>query len=72
MMLEVGKMDEIIDCPRCRVKMKQATRENVTIDYCTKCGGLWLDKGEMEKLLEIAMKPAERLKKKKIKSKKKR
>ncbi|MBW3016881.1 zf-TFIIB domain-containing protein, partial [Candidatus Woesearchaeota archaeon] len=45
-------MDEIIDCPRCHKKMKQATREDVTIDYCKKCGGLWLDKGEMEKIIE--------------------
>ncbi|MBW3012294.1 zf-TFIIB domain-containing protein, partial [Candidatus Woesearchaeota archaeon] len=63
-------------------KMKQATREDVTIDYCKKCGGLWLDKGEMEKIIEIqhrAMekfskqekKQKERLKKQKTKSKKK-
>jgi Zn-finger nucleic acid-binding protein len=33
---------------------------------------LWLDKGEMQKLVEIARKPMERLKKQKPKSRKKR
>jgi len=64
-------MNEIIECPRCKIKMKQATRADVTIDYCGKCGGLWLDKGEMEKLLDIA-RGTERLKSRKPKTKRKR
>ena len=64
--------DLLIECPRCKKVMKKITRANVTIDYCTKCEGLWLDKGEMQKLVEIARKPMERLKKQKPKSRKKR
>ena len=62
-------MDEIIKCPRCKIKMKQATRADVTIDYCRKCGGLWLDHGEMEKLLEIAGRKRLKSKKRKAVSK---
>jgi len=29
-------------------------RQNVEIDYCPKCRGIWLDKGELDKLLEYS------------------
>lgn len=34
------------------VEMKQINRFGITIDYCPKSGGVWLDKGEIEKLVE--------------------
>lgn len=43
--------------------MKQMTRMHVTVDYCKKCGGLWLDKGEMEELIKIQKKEMEKFKK---------
>lgn len=36
------------------VEMKQIVRNGITIDYCPKSGGVWLDKGELEKLIEYA------------------
>jgi len=31
------------------------TREGVEIDYCPQCRGIWLDRGELDKLIERAM-----------------
>lgn len=39
-------------CPRCGVALAQVTRLGVTIDRCDGCGGIWLDKGELEVLSE--------------------
>ena len=39
-------------CPRCKVNLSSATKLGVTIDYCPKCEGAWLDKGEIEKISE--------------------
>ncbi|MBI2572847.1 zf-TFIIB domain-containing protein [Candidatus Woesearchaeota archaeon] len=41
-------------CPRCSVGMKKIKRDNVILDICTKCGGMWLDHDEIPKLAEIA------------------
>lgn len=34
--------------------LKSIIKEGIEIDYCPKCGGVWLDHGELEKLLEMA------------------
>lgn len=53
---EVGKMlheDKIIKCPRCNINMKKVTKKGVTIDVCKKCHGMWLDDGEIDKLVML-------------------
>lgn len=40
-----------MDCPHCKVELKLAERKNIEIDYCPKCRGVWLDRGELDKLL---------------------
>src|SRR4030042_287543 len=40
-----------MDCPVCTNAMITLELENVEIDYCTDCGGIWLDAGELELLL---------------------
>ncbi len=37
-------------CPRCDGNLKESKVEDVTIDTCEKCGGVWLDSGELEQL----------------------
>lgn len=37
-------------CPRCDGHLKESKVEQVTIDTCEKCGGIWLDSGELEEL----------------------
>ena len=40
-----------MDCPVCTNAMITLELEEVEIDYCTDCGGIWLDAGELEMLL---------------------
>jgi Zn-finger nucleic acid-binding protein len=39
-------------CPRCRVDLLMTDRQGVEIDYCPKCRGVWLDRGELDKIIE--------------------
>jgi Zn-finger nucleic acid-binding protein len=41
-------------CPRCGWLMDIETAKDVEVDVCLKCGGVWLDYGELEKLWEIS------------------
>ena len=41
-------------CPLCEVSMKEVERRGVRIDVCPECKGVWLDRGELEKLLATA------------------
>jgi len=50
-------------CPVCcNVELKMAERQRVEIDYCPKCRGVWLDRGELDKIIEFSVPqgPAER------------
>ena len=41
-----------MDCPVCKESVMITLELNdVEIDYCTQCGGIWLDSGELEMLL---------------------
>lgn len=39
-------------CPVCQQTLLMTDRQGVEIDYCPKCRGIWLDRGELEKLME--------------------
>jgi len=39
-------------CPVCKVELKISERQGIEIDYCPKCRGLWLDRGEIDKIIE--------------------
>ena len=39
-------------CPACSVDLVMADRQGVEIDYCPKCRGVWLDRGELDKIIE--------------------
>ena len=39
-------------CPHCRVDLVMSERQGIEIDYCPKCRGIWLDRGELDKLIE--------------------
>ncbi|MFQ6035421.1 MAG: zf-TFIIB domain-containing protein [Sedimentisphaerales bacterium] len=40
-----------MDCPVCKNAMITLELADVEIDYCSECGGIWLDAGELELLL---------------------
>lgn len=37
-------------CPRCDGSLTESKFEEVLVDTCHKCGGVWLDSGELEQL----------------------
>ncbi|MBN8907743.1 MAG: zf-TFIIB domain-containing protein [Rhodospirillales bacterium] len=39
-------------CPRCGVDLLMSERQSIEIDYCPKCRGVWLDRGELDKIIE--------------------
>ena len=39
-------------CPVCRVGLALADRQGIEIDYCPQCRGIWLDRGELDKIIE--------------------
>lgn len=41
-----------MQCPKCEVELLTKTRSGVEIDQCPSCQGVWLDKGELEKLIQ--------------------
>lgn len=42
-----------MQCPVCEdVNMTMADRQGVEIDYCPKCRGVWLDRGELDKIID--------------------
>lgn len=45
-----------MDCPVCSSAMITLELDNVEIDHCVQCGGIWLDGGELELLMEDAAK----------------
>jgi Zn-finger nucleic acid-binding protein len=40
----------VLSCPVCKGAMREVNREGILIDVCTQCRGVWLDRGELEKL----------------------
>jgi len=51
--LIVGK-ETSTPCPACDGKLAEATLYGVKVDTCAKCGGMWLDQGELKSLEERA------------------
>ena len=41
-----------LTCPKCAASMRQYERNGVTVDQCTECRGMFLDRGELEHLLD--------------------
>jgi Zn-finger nucleic acid-binding protein len=43
-----------MQCPVDSTELLMAERHGVEIDYCPKCRGIWLDRGELDKIIEQA------------------
>ena len=41
-----------MNCPVCNVQLVMTERQGIEIDYCLKCRGVWLDRGELDKIIE--------------------
>ena len=48
--------DEVagMNCPVCRVPLAMSDRQGIEIDYCPQCRGVWLDRGELDKIIDRA------------------
>ena len=43
---------ETLTCPKCHGPMRTYERSGVTVDQCTECRGIFLDRGELERLVD--------------------
>lgn len=42
-----------MNCPCCpETNLVLSERQGIEIDYCPKCRGIWLDRGELDKIIE--------------------
>jgi len=45
-------------CPTCKEpSLVMTDRQGIEIDYCPECRGVWLDRGELDKIIERAERP---------------
>ncbi|GMW03798.1 MAG: hypothetical protein AMXMBFR84_49320 [Candidatus Hydrogenedentota bacterium] len=45
-----------MQCPACeQTTLVMSERQGIEIDYCPKCRGVWLDRGELDKLIERSL-----------------
>jgi Zn-finger nucleic acid-binding protein len=58
---EGAKAMPLLMCPHCEEGMQEIKRHEVEIDVCPKCRGVWLDRGELEKLLGAAKEDREEM-----------
>ncbi len=42
-------------CPQDGATLTMSERSGIEIDYCPECRGVWLDRGELDKILERSM-----------------
>ena len=50
---------ETLTCPKCHGSMRQYERNGVTVDQCTDCRGIFLDRGELDRLVDSESRWAE-------------
>ena len=41
-----------MQCPSCNTTLTMSERQGIEIDYCPSCRGVWLDRGELDKIIE--------------------
>jgi Zn-finger nucleic acid-binding protein len=41
-----------LPCPVCNVELRPTDRNGIEIDFCPQCRGVWLDRGELDKIME--------------------
>ena len=47
-----------MNCPVDQAELLMTERQGIEIDYCPKCRGVWLDRGELDKMIDRASPPA--------------
>lgn len=49
---EQGKQSSVMLCPKCGEELVEITLQDIAVDRCKGCQGVWLDSGELERLTE--------------------
>jgi ribosomal protein L37AE/L43A len=49
---EAAKKASYMMCPKCGESLKARSFQKIEIDQCTGCGGIWLDAGELDAVVE--------------------
>ncbi len=45
-----------MNCPNCEsVTLTMSERQGIEIDYCPQCRGVWLDRGELDKIIDRSL-----------------
>ena len=44
-----------MNCPVDNTELVMSDRQGVEIDYCPKCRGVWLDRGELDKIIDRSL-----------------
>jgi Zn-finger nucleic acid-binding protein len=44
-----------MQCPNDGTKLTMSERSGIEIDYCPQCRGVWLDRGELDKIIERSL-----------------
>ncbi len=53
-MKETFVLEDIMKCPTDSTTLVMSERSGVEIDYCPECRGVWLDRGELDKIIDRA------------------
>lgn len=53
--MEENRSHQGLLCPTCRVDLVMSERQGIEIDYCPQCRGVWLDRGELDKIIERSL-----------------
>ena len=47
------RKSHFMKCPKCGGDLREITKDQVSVDVCADCGGVWLDAGELELLRKV-------------------
>jgi len=50
----IGRLDGRMKCPIDNATLVMSERHGIEIDYCPECRGVWLDRGELDKIIDRA------------------
>ena len=59
---QAGEGPVTMSCPRCDGRLHEKTFDEVRIDQCDRCHGVWLDAGELEQIVREESSPGRWLK----------
>jgi uncharacterized protein len=50
----IARLDGRMKCPTDNATLVMSERSGIEIDYCPECRGVWLDRGELDKIIDRA------------------